>query len=404
MIGFILTFVLAAFAALTMTMRKTYDLVPDFELRRQAQAGDELALVLYRAVAYGSAAQLLLWLLTLLATAGSIGIIATLVPGIVLFFYALALSAYVLVWLPRVEVTNFGVRCVVWSTPGFMWLLSHLFTFLEKPARAATQHQMDSQHTGLYEREDVVKLLERQKQQADNRLTETEIEQLLQAITYSRKKVSQIMKGRKKVRTVLLNEAIGPILMDELHASGNSFFPVCEQADSEHIVGVLYMSDLLHIKNGGYVRDVMRADVFYVNEDFSIEQLLHAFLQTKQQVLVVINIFEEWVGLVTIGNALRHIVGHKIESSFNNYDSRAAVAAFKEQLLDSKALQANLATQKPEHTPASAPTAKPAEKSKDTTSPTHNAKPTPTVAHHGRHHASEKQRHQPKPSASAKTK
>jgi len=337
MIGFIAALGLAAIAIITTTMRKAYELVPDFELRRQAQAGDDLARVLYRAVSYGPAAQLLLWILSLLTIAASVGVMAMVVPVFVLFVYSLVVIGYTLVWLPRADVTNFGVKSVVWATPVFMWLLGHVFTFLEKPAQSMTQRQADTHHTGLYEREDVLKLLEQQKEQADNRLTENEINQLLHAITYSHKTVSQIMKPRKKIRMVALHEAIGPILMDELHASNNSFFPVCEPDDPEHVVGLLYMSDLLHVKNGGYVRDVMRPEVFYVNEDFTVEQLLHAFLKTKQQVLVVINVFEEWVGLVTIGNALRHVIGHTIESDFNNYDSRAAVAAFKQRIVESVA-------------------------------------------------------------------
>lgn len=334
MISFAIAILLAAVAVLTTIMRKTYNLVPDFELRRQAQAGDDLAQILYRSVAYGPATQLLLWVVSLLATAASLVIMALVVPSFILFLYVVGLIGYVLIWLPRTDVSSAGLRCVVWSTPTFIWLLSHLFTVLENPARSVSERQADS-HTGLYERDDVIKLLQRQKEQADNRLSETEIDQLLHAITYSHKKVSEIMKPRKKVRTVLLQEAIGPVLMDELHNSGAAFFPVCEQQDAEHIVGIAYMSDLMHVKGGGYIREVMRPEVFYVNEDFTVEQLLHAFLKTKQQVLVVINVFEEYVGLVTIGNTLRHIVGHDIVSDFINYDNRAAVATFKEMIQNS---------------------------------------------------------------------
>lgn len=329
MTAFIFALLLAAIAVLLMVARKTYVLVPAYELRRQSQAGDSLARTLFKVATYGAASQMLLWLLIILAIAGSIVCVAQVVPDFLQFAYAFIIIAYVLVWLPLSDVTSFGLRCVVWTTPTIAWIASKLFTILEKPANAVHARQTAPLHTGLYQKEDLVDLLERQKLQEDNRFTEQEVNQVLHTLTFAQKKVSQVMTPRKKIKCVSRDEAIGPILMDELHDSGATSFPVYESDSNSNIVGMLHISDVVRAKKGGHVRDVMQADVFYVNDDFTVEQLLHAFTQTKQHVLIVVDNFAEFVGTVTVEAALQAVLGRNIVTDFSQYDDLQAVAQYK---------------------------------------------------------------------------
>lgn len=326
MIAFIFALLLLALAVVSVTLRRTYGWIPVHELRRQAQSGDPLARTLYRVAAYGAPAQALLWGAELLSLAGSMILLSNVVPDVILFGYVVVVVGYVLMWLPHTEITPMSLRITAWSTPVVVWLVSRIFPLLDRPA-SAVAHRRPEHHTGLYERDDLLHLLERQKAQDDNRLSETEISQLLHALTYDRKKVSDILSPRKAVQAVSADDTIGPILLDKLHGSGRVFFPVYDGQNEDHVVGTLYLSDAVRAKEGGRISQVMRPEVFYVHEDYSIEQLLHAFLTTKQQVLVVINNFEEYVGLVVIEDALRHVVGHDIKHDFTQYDDIHAVAA-----------------------------------------------------------------------------
>ncbi len=329
MTEFILSLLLIGLACLMVVLRKTYGLVPAYELKRQAQAGDPLAKTLYRVVAYGAPAQLLLWLLELLALSGGIVLIAQVVPDFLLFGCALLAITYVFVWLPRTEVTELDLRWAEWSSGPVVWLVSHLFTALDRPAARIKRRHSAEQHTGLYEREDVLRFLDRQKQQADNRLSETDLTQLVHALTYGHKKVSDVMTPRKKAKIISDNEAIGPITLGELHDSDATFFPVYDAQNPDRIVGTLNLADAVRAKQGGRIGDVMHTEVFYVNEDYTVEQLLHAFLKTKQHGLIVVNTFEEFVGVVTIEDAVRHVVGHDIANDFTQYDDLHAVAQAK---------------------------------------------------------------------------
>jgi len=60
MLGFIFGLLLAAISLILWTLDRTYQHVPSRELKRLARSGDEVAALLYRAVAYGMSLRLLL--------------------------------------------------------------------------------------------------------------------------------------------------------------------------------------------------------------------------------------------------------------------------------------------------------------------------------------------------------
>ena len=113
--------------------------------------------------------------------------------------------------------------------------------------------------------------------------------------------------------------------MSDLHSSGFSRFPVYE-GKQNNIVGVLYLRDLVRAKTGGTVQKLMSKQVCYVHEDQSLTEALQAILKTHQQLFVVVNTFEEYIGIVTIEDIMEEIVGKQIVDEFDQYDDMRAVA------------------------------------------------------------------------------
>jgi CBS domain containing-hemolysin-like protein len=54
---------------------------------------------------------------------------------------------------------------------------------------------------------------------------------------------------------------------------------------------------------------------------------LQAILKTRQHLFVVVNRFEEYVGVISIEDILEQIVGSPILDEFDQYDDLRAVAA-----------------------------------------------------------------------------
>jgi CBS domain containing-hemolysin-like protein len=309
-------------------LRKTYDYLPRKELKRQARGGDAVAKVLYRAVAYGASLRVLLWLfIGSMAAAGFVLFSRSDVPTFVAFLVTAALLWYGFVWMPSAKISSFGARLVVGTTPLIAWLLNYLHPLFSKVSNLVAARRAAMFHTGLYEREDLVDFLETQRGMADSRISSAEIDMAVHALTFGERTVSEVMAPRRVVKMVSVDDAIGPILLDELHDSGHSRFPVYGETQDK-IVGTLYLRDLIDAKHGGKVHSAMQKKVYYVHEDETLYHVLHAFIKTKHHLFIVVNSFEEYVGIVTIEDVLEQVIGHKIEDEFDKYDDMRAVAQY----------------------------------------------------------------------------
>lgn len=323
----LLSLLLASLALLTISLQKTYSAVPAKELKRRAREGDEFAVLLYRAVSYGYGLKAVLGLLIGLAFAGFFVFVGHVWPTWMAFLLSLVLLWLGFMYLPASRVTGVGERIASWLAPALAWLLQYLHPVLDWIIGFIRRHRPVSIHTGLYDKDDLLDLLDRQQVQPGNRIEQLELEVARHALTFGDRLIRDVMIPRRIVKMVSVEESIGPVLMTELHDSGHSRFPVFEDKE-DNIVGTLYLRDLTRAKTGGLVRKIMHADdICYVHEEQPLADALQAVLKTRRQLLVVINGFEEYVGIITIEDVLEQIVGKPILDEFDQYEDLRAVAA-----------------------------------------------------------------------------
>jgi CBS domain containing-hemolysin-like protein len=324
----LLTLLLAALTVASVSLQKTYARVPLKELKRRANKGDELAKALHQAVSYGASLDVLLWVIIGLSAAGFVVVLADDFPTWFALFGCAALLWVCFAWLPNTRVTNLSQRTAKTVAPGLSWLLNHLYPVLNKVGVFLRQHSRVTVHSGLYQKDDLIELLERQQHQPDNRMTTYELGIVKSALSFSDKLIRDVMTPKRVVKTVKQEESIGPVLMTELHKSGFSRFPVTGDKP-DHIVGTLYMHDLVNAKNSGKVKDLMKKSVYYVHEEKPLQHALQAFLRTKHHLFIVVNSFEEVVGIITIEDVLEQVLGKQIVDEFDKYDDMRAVAALQ---------------------------------------------------------------------------
>lgn len=325
MLLFILALSLLAFSLWGIALLKTYSAVPPRELKRQARAGDQLAAVLYRAVAYGATLRMLLWLFIGLTASAGFVLLTRIAPAPLVFVAVAGLIWYGFAWMPSSRVSEIGAATTRTVTPAIAWLLNYVHPLLSRLESLVRSHRPVTFHTGLYDRDDLIDLIEQQRSQPDSRISSDELGVVVHALSFGDMQVHEVMVPRRVVTMVPESEVIGPILMDELHDKGHSRFPVYG-ATKDMIVGTLHLRDLLAAKHGGAVRDTMQRAVYYVHEDATLYQVLHAFIVTKHHLFIVINSFEEFVGIITIEDVLEQVIGHKIQDEFDTYDDLRAVA------------------------------------------------------------------------------
>jgi CBS domain containing-hemolysin-like protein len=311
---------------LAISLQRSYGSIPVKELRKRVREGDVIAGTLFKAAAYGSSLRALLWALII----GFSSLLFITVTRETATWFALLVIAFVLwfgfVWLPAREATRIGVWAAKQCAPVLAKLLAYLHPIFGRVHDFINRHRPVSVHTGLYDKDDLKELFARQKVQSDNRIDAQTLEIVEHTLSFGDMKVSDILTPRRVVKSVAASDIIGPIVMDDLHKSGHSRFPVYE-GKQDNIVGVLFLRDAVRAKAGGAITKTMSSQVCYVHEDQPLTEALQAILKTHQQLFIVTNNFEEYVGIVTIEDIMEAIIGEQIIDEFDEYEDLRAVAA-----------------------------------------------------------------------------
>ncbi len=330
----ILAIVLLLFSVVGVVVRKTYYYLPVHEIKRRAELEDTTASQLYRAVAYGNSLRVLLWIFIALTSAGGYVLLSRQAPAWLSFLTVIALLWAAFSWLPSSKVTKTGTKLTSMATPILAWLLNYLHPLLSRGGDIVQRRYSAEAHTGIFEREDLLALIERQQHQVDSRLSPEELEIAKRALSFDDYKVADVFTSRKQIKIVQADDVIGAILIDELHQGGQAQVLVRESPKGP-FVGSLDFSHLDHHKSGK-VKDVMTPTVYYIHENDNLSQALHAFFVTNHALFVVVNSFEEYVGIITLENMLRQLFGHLPGDEFDEYADISAVAARHPQLKKAK--------------------------------------------------------------------
>ena len=84
--------------------------------------------------------------------------------------------------------------------------------------------------------------------------------------------------------------------------------------DIDHIIGVLYIRDLLTLvdKRSHRAETVMEQKVYCINQNQKLEKALSAFIKTHHHLFIVVNDYRETAGVVTIEDVIEALLGRKI--------------------------------------------------------------------------------------------
>ncbi len=147
-------------------------------------------------------------------------------------------------------------------------------------------------------------------------------------LAFDHKTVKEIMTPRAAIDSVAATELLGPLVLDDLHKTGHSRFPVVE-GDIDHIVGILYLRDLLVVDAGKKtmtVRKVMEPRVLYIKESQPLTDALAAFLNAQRDLFIVINEYQETVGLLSIQDVVDTLFGRQLIDERDAHENIRAVA------------------------------------------------------------------------------
>jgi CBS domain containing-hemolysin-like protein len=312
----------------TVLLDKAYRTLSVKELKRRAKTGkNKETSSIYKMASYGDSLKVFLWLLGGFSAAALIlkaaDWMAWFGVAVVLIMSWLALTD----WRVRDDKFLWKVASILAvPTVSILHFLQPVFSRILRKARNLRPVHV---HTGLYDKEDLLELLNNQNNQIDNRVPEEDLKIAFGALTFGNKTVASTMTPRREIKLVAATDSVGPLLMDELYESGFSRFPVVSaptKAANPEIIGTLYLRDLIHHEGSGKVKDVMKKKVYYINEAQTLRQAFDAFLKTQHHLLVVVNNFEEITGVITLEDVIEQIISEKIVGEFDHYEDMRTVA------------------------------------------------------------------------------
>ncbi len=164
----------------------------------------------------------------------------------------------------------------------------------------------------VHSREELVYLL---GHASSHVLSETERQMLLGSLEFGAKTVHDVMTQRAAIASIKKHEILGPLVLDDLHKSGHSYFPVTSD-DLDHIVGVLYINDYLTLdttrKHTLRADSAMSSRVVYVDEHEPLEKVLETMLSSHQHLVIVTGGSGVTVGLVTLKDIVTALIGRQL--------------------------------------------------------------------------------------------
>jgi|GEM_PF-694107 len=151
-------------------------------------------------------------------------------------------------------------------------------------------------------------------------------EKIMFAMTFSTRRVRDIMLPYERIVFLHENDFMGPLTLDKLYKSGYSHFPVL--STNGGVAGVVNAETLmsLEVKETDRASTYVDPNVFYLRDSYTLPQALAAFLRTNSYFFMVVNSDGKTVGLLTLKMLLSRLVTDPLEDDFTRDDDAFAVA------------------------------------------------------------------------------
>lgn len=163
--------------------------------------------------------------------------------------------------------------------------------------------------------------------QSGSLLSSDEKKLIIHGLSFSARVVHEVMTPTGVIDSINKKELLGPLVLDDLHKTGHSRFPVTD-GDIDHVVGMLYIQSLftLDTKRSVTAEKAMEPRVFYIHEDQTLAHALAAFLRTHHHLFIVVNEFRETVGIISLEDVVEALLGRKIIDEFDTHEDLRTVA------------------------------------------------------------------------------
>lgn len=150
--------------------------------------------------------------------------------------------------------------------------------------------------------------LEHVLQASRSLVTPDEAAVMTRSLKFFGRTIADVMTPISSVVTVEAGELLGPLVLDDLHRTGHTLFPV---ENGSEVVGLLDITDSVGLRSqeSPSVRDIMRHEMVRVAHDEPLDEALRILIDSKQPCLLVTGEDQAVVGLISLGDVVRALTG-----------------------------------------------------------------------------------------------
>jgi CBS domain containing-hemolysin-like protein len=321
----VLILILAIIGVFLEITAKAYLAVPNYELKRRSRAGDKFSKTLYLVASYQNVYKLFNNSLLIIVSTFFYILAVAKSSGSVAFLLVFLYTFFIFFWSPRRPVSKLANFLARVSAKPLKFVLGYFNPIALKLFKSLNTYKR-YKHTGMFEAADVFHLIEQQKSQADNRIDEYQLEIIKDVLEFNNQRVLEVMTPKRKVKAIAASDSLGPVVLDELHATGHHYFPVYEDKPN-NIIGTLNLDYVSNSKTSPKVSSVMDQKLVYANEEQSVSEILQAMIKSNRPIFIVINEKGDYSGIITIRDTLRELVGEDVIDDIASYENKDAVSS-----------------------------------------------------------------------------
>ena len=138
----------------------------------------------------------------------------------------------------------------------------------------------------------------------------------LGALSFSDKRVSEVMIPKEQVFSLHVDQIIDQKLLQTIDEKDFSRIPIFKNK-RDRIVGILFAKNLIALGNKKPPVTVnsigTKKDLIWISPSTTLDHLLNLFIQTKSQIALVENTLHQFLGMITLEDILEVILKKEIE-------------------------------------------------------------------------------------------
>ena len=213
--------------------------------------------------------------------------------------------------IPQAASVRYGLIIgakTVWLVRFFMFILYPLVWPLAK----ALDKVLGEEVPTIYSKRELIKIIEEHEDWPQSAIDADEERIIKGALTFSDKKVSEIMTPRKKVFGLKGEMILNDDLMRVIKKKGHTRLPIYGK-NNHYVEGVLYVKDLIGLDKEIEVKRLCRKrHLLRVSQDMKLDELLNKFIKYKLHLAIVENTQHEFVGVATLEDVIEEVLNVEI--------------------------------------------------------------------------------------------